>query len=155
MPVGIGSFRANVTAMNSTSFGVRGRAPWVKAGTAYALIVFAIGFALGAIRVLVLAPHLGATTSVVLETPIMLAFSWKVSRWSTRRFNLQPDRRSRLLMGIAALFVLVVAELGVAVFAFGESPAQYVSGIGSIAGGIGVAAQICFAGFPWLQAYRH
>jgi hypothetical protein len=102
-----------------------------------------------------LVPHLGATASVVLETPIMLAASWKVARWSVQRFNLQPERRSRLLMGIAAFTVLMVAELGVAVFAFGESPALYVSGIWSIAGGIGFAAQICFAGFPWLQAYRH
>jgi hypothetical protein len=141
--------------MNSTSFCVRRRAPWVKAGTTYALLVFAIGFALGAIRVLVLVPHLGATASVVLETPIMLAASWKVAQWSVQWFNLQPDWRSRLLMGIVAFVVLVVAELGVAVFAFGESPAQYVSGIGSIAGGIGFAAQICFAGFPWLQAYQH
>jgi hypothetical protein len=141
--------------MNSTPFCVRGRAPWVKAGTAYALIVFAIGFALGAIRVLVLVPHLGATASVVLETPIMLAVSWKVSRWSTRWFDLQPDGRSRLLMGIVAFTVLMVAELGVAVFAFGESPALYVSGIWSIAGGIGFAAQICFAGLPWLQIQRH
>lgn len=141
--------------MNSTLFSVRGLAPWAKAGTAYALIVFAIGFAFGAIRLLVLVPHLGATTSVVLETPIMLAISWKASRWSTRWFNLQPDRHGRLLMGIVAFTALMVAELGVAVFAFGESPAQYLSGIWSIAGGIGLAAQICFAGFPWLQAHRH
>jgi hypothetical protein len=85
----------------------------------------------------------------------MLAVSWKVSRWSTQGFNLRPDGRSRLLMGIVAFTVLVAAEIGVAVFAFGESPAQYVSAIWSIAGGIGFAAQICFAGFPWLQAHRH
>jgi len=84
----------------------------------------------------------------------MLAVSWKVAQWSVQWFNLQPDRRSRRLMGIVAFIVLVVAKLGVAVFAFGESPAQYVSGNGSIAGGIGFAAQICFAGFPWLQTYR-
>ncbi|NYH14289.1 hypothetical protein [Paraburkholderia bryophila] len=141
--------------MNSTSFCMRRRAPWVKAGTTYALLVFAIGFALGAIRVLVLVPYPGAIASVVLETPIMLAASWKVLQWSVQRFNLQPDRRSRPLMGIVAFIVLMTAELGVAVSAFGESPAQYVSGIRSIAGGIGFAAQICFAGFPWLQAYRH
>ncbi len=141
--------------MSSTPFCVRGRAPWVNAGTAYALVVYAIGFALGAIRVLVLVPRLGATTSVVLETPIMLAVSWLVSRWSTQWFNLRPDARSRLLMGIVAFTVLVAAELGVAVFAFGESAAQYVSAIWSIAGGIGFVAQICFAGFPLLQSNRH
>jgi hypothetical protein len=140
--------------MSFTPFGVRGRARWVKAGTAYALIVFVIGFALGAIRVLVLVPRLGATASVALETPIMLAASWKVAQWSVQRFNVQCDRRSRLLMGTAAFTVLTVTELAVAVFAFGESPAVYVSGIWSIAGGIGFAAQICFAGFPWLQAHR-
>jgi hypothetical protein len=38
----------------------------------YALCVFVVGVGLGIMRVLLVAPRLGATASVLLETPIML-----------------------------------------------------------------------------------
>ena len=47
-----------------------------KAGALYAIIVFVIGFILGTIRVLLVAPRLGETTAVIIEAPIMLAASW-------------------------------------------------------------------------------
>lgn len=46
-----------------------------KAGALYAIIVFLIGFILGTIRVLLLVPHMGETTAVISELPIMLAAS--------------------------------------------------------------------------------
>ena len=52
-----------------------------KAGALYANIVFLIGFILGTIRVLLLAPRLGETTAVIAEVPVMLAASWFVCRW--------------------------------------------------------------------------
>ena len=53
----------------------------IRAGVIYALIVFLIGFIFGAVRVLLLAPHLGETLAVSLEAPVMLIASWFVSRW--------------------------------------------------------------------------
>ena len=53
----------------------------IRAEVAYGLIVFLIGFVFGSIRVLLLAPHLGETGAVSLETPIMLAASWFVWCW--------------------------------------------------------------------------
>jgi hypothetical protein len=48
------------------------------AGALYALLVFLIGFILGTIRVLLIAPRLGETIAVLLETPVILgaSFGW-------------------------------------------------------------------------------
>jgi hypothetical protein len=54
------------------------------AGALYAIIVFLIGFILGTIRVLPLAPRLGETTAVIIEAPIILMASWFVCRWCVR-----------------------------------------------------------------------
>jgi hypothetical protein len=42
-------------------------------GALYAIVVFSIGFILGTIRVLLLAPRLGETIAVIIEPPIMPA----------------------------------------------------------------------------------
>ena len=57
----------------------------VKAGVAYAVTVFTIGFVLGTVRVLLLVPRVGSTIAVSVESPIILIASWYVSRiWMTR-----------------------------------------------------------------------
>ena len=60
-----------------------------KAGALYAIVVFSIGFILGTIRVLLLAPRLGETTAVIVEAPIMLAASWFVCRWCVDRLDVR------------------------------------------------------------------
>lgn len=126
-----------------------------KAGSVYALGVFAVGFAIGAIRVLWLVPRLGETVAVLLEAPFMLAVSWKMSRWSASKHGLLTDPRSALQMGAIAFAVLMLAELATAVLCFHRTAAEYVAGFWSVPGAIGLAAQACFAGFPFLQASRH
>lgn len=123
-----------------------------KAGCVYALSVFAVGFVLGAMRVLLLAPRVGDTAAVVLEAPVMLAVSWKMSRWSASRYGLQTDPGGALLMGAIAFAVLMLAELATAVLFFNRTAAAYVAGFWSVSGAIGLAAQLCFAGFPFVQA---
>ena len=44
----------------------------VRVGIIYALTVFAIGYLLGAMRVLLLVPSVGPTVAVSIEAPIML-----------------------------------------------------------------------------------
>jgi hypothetical protein len=41
-----------------------------KAGALYAILVFLFGLIFGTIRVLMVAPHLGETTAVILEAPL-------------------------------------------------------------------------------------
>jgi hypothetical protein len=49
------------------------------AGFAYALGVFVFAFAVGTIRVTLVAPLLGKLLAVIIEAPIVLAVSWRVS----------------------------------------------------------------------------
>lgn len=123
-----------------------------KAGFAYALIVFLIGFAVGAIRVLLLAPRLGDAVAVLLEAPLMLAVSWKVSRWTASKHGLLSDSAEALLMGATAFAVLMLAELATAMIFFNRTVAEHFASFWSVPGGIGLAAQLCFASFPFLQA---
>jgi hypothetical protein len=82
------------------------------AGALYAITVFLIGFILGTIRVLRLAPRLGETTAVIIEAPIMLAVSWFVCRWCVDRLNAGRTIPTRSLMGLVAFLVLMSAEAG-------------------------------------------
>ena len=65
------------------------------AGLAYFAVVFAAGFVLGTLRVLVVAPHLGEIAAVVAELPIMLAVSWIICGWLLGRVALRADRPDR------------------------------------------------------------
>jgi hypothetical protein len=114
--------------------------------------VFAIGFALGAIRVLLLVPRLGDTVAVLLEAPFILAVSWQMSRWSAKRRGLMTDTYGALLMGAISFTVLMSAESVTAVICFNRTLAEYLAGFWSVPGAIGLAAQLCFASFPFLQA---
>jgi hypothetical protein len=121
------------------------------AGIAYTVGVFAFAFAVGTIRVMLVAPRLGTFLAVVLEAPIVLAVSWRISLWCTRRFSVSRDSRARILMGAVAFSVLMLLELGFSVLAFGETLDQYFAKYASKPGVIGLAMQVCFATLPWFQ----
>ena len=124
------------------------------AGCAYALIVYLFGFAFGTVRVLLVVPRLGETIAVLLETPFILLVSWKISHWTVARFAVDNRPAARLLMGGVAFAVLMLAEFGVAIVAFGRSVQEQIFAYGSVPGIIGLAAQVCFATFPVLQLRR-
>lgn len=120
----------------------------IIAGVSYFTLIFALGFALGAIRILVIAPRLGSTGAVFLEVPIMLTASWILCGWLVRRFRVSPVIGARLAMGITAFALLMLAELGVSVFVFDRSPAEHVATYLSWSAVPGLAAQIAFAAMP-------
>jgi hypothetical protein len=124
----------------------------LRAGAFYALVVYLIGFATGAVRVLLLVPRFGETAAVALEVPVMLGASWIVAAWSARLFAVSPDLASRAIMGLVAFTVLMAAELGTVIFLFGRPAGDFFTAYASLAGAIGLAAQIAFAAFPALQA---
>jgi hypothetical protein len=122
-----------------------------RAGIAYTLVVFVFAFAIGTIRVTLIAPRLGALLAVILEGPIVLAVSWRVSQWCNRHFKVSWNPRARVLMGAVAFAVLMLLELGVSVLAFGETLDHYFAKYASTPGVVGLAMQVGFATIPWVQ----
>ena len=122
-----------------------------EAGVLYAIIVFVIGFIVGTIRVLLVAPRLGETTAVIIEAPIILTASWFVCRWCVTRLDVRRAVPARSLMGVAAFLVLMSAEFGLGAV-LGRSLMDQVGAYGSPAGAIGLTAQVIFAMFPVIQS---
>ena len=139
-----------MSGRRDSAFVVWRAAPW--AGLAYTLGVFVFAFAVGAIRVTLVAPRLGTLLAVILEAPIVLGASWRISLWSTRRFRISRDPDVRILMGAVAFTILMLLELGFSVLVFGETVSQYFGRYASTSGVIGLVMQVCFATVPWIQS---
>jgi hypothetical protein len=109
------------------SYGV----PGDQAGALYAIVVFSIGFILGTIRVLLVAPRQGETTAVIIEAPIMLALSWFVCRWCVDRLNARRTIPIRSLISLVALLVLISTEVRLGAV-LGRSLADQLATYGSL-----------------------
>lgn len=123
----------------------------ILAGLAYFGVVFAAGFALGTLRVLVLAPKLGESTAVLVELPIILAVSWVACRWLIARLRVPKMLTDRLVMGGLAFAVLLGAEIGVSVLGFGRTLSAHLQQYQQLPTLIGLAGQVLFASFPIAQ----
>ena len=121
----------------------------LRPAVAYFGAVFAVAFVIGMVRVLVLAPHLGAVLAVALEVPIILIWSWFVAGWVLLRWPL--DVLQRVGMGALAFGILMIAELGLSVLLFGQTAGGFVSGWGTLPGALGLTGQIGFAVVPMLR----
>lgn len=121
------------------------------AGLAYFGVVFAAGFALGTLRVLVLAPKLGGSAAVLVELPIILAVSWVACRWLITHFDVPKKLTARLIMGGLAFTVLLIAEMSISVLGFGRTLSTHLEQYRQLSTLIGLAGQILFALFPIIQ----
>ncbi|MBP7003158.1 hypothetical protein [Amaricoccus sp.] len=119
----------------------------LAAGARYFAAVFAAGFALGAIRVGLIAPRLGPTAATLAEIPPMLAWSWFVCGWALRGLGPAPTRGQRVATGATALLLLLAAEASLAA-AVGPGVPGWIAGMATPAGALGLAAQLAFAAMP-------
>ena len=62
----------------------------LKAGALYFAVVFAVGFALGAIRTLWLVRRVGTRTAELMEMPLMLVVTILAARWTVLRLSVPP-----------------------------------------------------------------
>lgn len=120
----------------------------IPAAFAYFALIFALGFALGAVRVLVTAPAMGEVWATALELPVMLAASWVVCAWAIKRFAVPPQGGPRLGMGLLALLLLLSAETVLGVYGFGRTLAEQAAAYRNPGQFLGLLAQIAFAAFP-------
>ncbi len=127
--------------------------PAALAGAVYFLIVYIVGFALGAARVLLVTPRLGAIGAVLVELPVMLTASWIACRWVVRRLAVAPRASARLAMGASAFILLMLAETALGSIAFGQTPAAQIASLLEIAGLIGLGGQVIFALLPLFQLH--
>ncbi|MFZ1988711.1 MAG: hypothetical protein WAW96_02970 [Alphaproteobacteria bacterium] len=135
---------------NRATCGALGAA--LKAALAYFALVFACGFALGAIRTFTLVPHIGELRAVIVELPLMLVASWVASWWLVVRFSLGTAFVPRAVMGGLAFVLLQGAELALWRFIFGRSVAAFLRSFEEVPNLIGLFGQIAFALIPMLQA---
>ena len=119
-----------------------------KAGLLYFAAVFGAGFALGTVRVLWLAPRLGARTAELLEMPIMLGVSIAAAVWIVRRQTVAPRAGPRLAMGSIALALLLAAEFAVVLPLRGLSMAEYSATLDPVTGPLYYAMLALFAVLP-------
>ncbi len=120
----------------------------VTQALAYFAAIFALGFVLGTVRTLWLAPVLGSAAAVALELPVMLSASW----WWAGRLHSRaplPSRRAALAMGKLAFALLLLAELALGVWGFGQSLRAWSAALASLPGALGLAGQVGFALMPW------
>jgi len=121
----------------------------LPAGLAYFAIVFAVGIAMGTVRELAIRPHAGELASVAIEAPVILLASYLVARWLVRRFAIATIF-ARLLMGEVAFALLIVAALAGWVWLRGQSPADWVTHLGTPAGLLSLVLFAAFAAMPVL-----
>lgn len=124
-------------------------------GIVYFAVVFAIGFVLGTIRVLIAVPAFGEQAAELAETPLMLLAAFLAARWTLRRFRISHAKRLSLLIGLTGLALLMMAEFLVVLFVRNESLQQYIVNRDPVAGVVYLLSLVIFAIMPWLvDAFR-
>jgi hypothetical protein len=122
-----------------------------KAGAVYFLLLYVIGFLLGATRELLLAPRFGVVVASALEALPMLAAIFHFAPLIARRFGVAPKSAGRMLMGFFGLVLLMGAEIAMTRAMRGLSPEQWLAHFASVEGVIYAALLAAFAAMPWVR----
>lgn len=126
--------------------------PGLGAATIYFLVLFGLGFILGTIRVLFVAPRIGVLGATLAEVPLMLTAALFLCRWSLERWRVPTTLSVRWAMVLWFLMLLAVFETLVGVALFGRTLAETWTGLGTPAGLLGLTAQAIAALLPLFVA---
>lgn len=145
---------AQTSASNSRTSATqprRQRPSVIVTAAVYFVLVFAVGLALGPIRVLWLEPVLGATIAVLCETPFLVAAMIMSARWAPRWTKLTGGWPVYATVGLVALLLQQFADLAVGFGLRGMTLADQMALFTTPPGYIYAANLICFAGAPLLM----
>lgn len=125
----------------------------IRAGVLCFALVFAAGFVLGTLRVLVVAPAIGETAAVLAELPVILLIAWRLCRRLAARERVPAEPLPRAVMGGLAFVLLIGAEAALGAV-LGRPLAAQAAALATPAGLAGLAGQIAFGLMPLAQAWR-
>lgn len=118
------------------------------AATVYFVILFALGFALGTVRVLFVAPWTGVLGATLIEVPLMLIAAFFTCRWAIGRWQVPPTLSAHGAMALLFVVLLALFETLVGLALFGRTLAEPWSGLATSAGLIGLTAKAIAALLP-------
>lgn len=118
------------------------------AGTAYFVALFSLGFVLGTIRVVFVAPRFGQLTATFAEVPVMLTVAFFACRWATRRWQVPRTIAIRWAMALWFLALLTFFEMLLGATLFARTLAEQWAALATPSGLLGLSAQIIAALLP-------
>ena len=118
------------------------------AGTAYFLALFALGFVLGTIRVMLVAPPFGELAATFAEVPVMLTAAFFACCWAIRRWHVPRTIAIRWAMVLWFLALLLLFETLGGATLFARTMAEQWAALATPAGLLGLSAQIIAALLP-------
>lgn len=118
------------------------------AGAAYFLMLFALGFVLGTIRVIFVTPIFGELAATMAEVPVMLMAAFFTCRWTLQHWQVPRTIGTRWTMVLWFLALLVVFETFLGTALFGRSLTEQWAALTKPAGMLGLSAQIAAALLP-------
>lgn len=126
------------------------KAPTPHAALRYFALVFAAGFALGALRVPLLVPRLGERWAELLEMPLMAGAIYFAARHVVRRERLEPG--AALAAGVVALALMLLAEVLLVTLLRGLDLRSYIASRDPVSGVVYLAMLGGYALLPALLA---
>ncbi|MBV6432977.1 MAG: hypothetical protein IANPNBLG_03133 [Bryobacteraceae bacterium] len=126
----------------------------LKAAAFYFILVFAAGFALAPVRILVMVPRAGERWAELMEMPLMLGAILLAARYTVRRFRLPTAGYTRLAVGLLALVFMLLAEFAVVLRIRGLDLAEYAASRDPVSGGVYLLMLGVFALMPVLAGRR-
>lgn len=111
-------------------------------------MLFALGFLLGTIRVIFVAPRIGELAATIMEVPVMLVAAYFACRWAIRRWQVPPAIAARVAMVPWFLSLLFVFEALLGLALFGRSVSEQWAAFRTPAGLVGLSAQIIASLLP-------
>jgi hypothetical protein len=115
------------------------------AATVFFLAVFALGFVLGTIRVVFVAPRVGQLAATLAEVPLMVSSAFFACRWAVRHWQVPHTGAARWAMVSWFLVLLVGFETLLGAVLFGRTMADQWAALTTPAGLVGLSAQIVAA----------
>ena len=122
----------------------------IAAALFYMLIVYAAGFALGTMRVLLVEPRVGEIVATLCEAPFLLSVMVLAARRVPPMLSLPKKAGPLAAVGVGALLLQQFTDLAFAALVRGIAPAEQIAHFTTVPGLIYLALLVAFAAMPVL-----